>query len=90
MRDHDHICLCSVVSKRAAVVLCRQREQSVADLVRTCISIGSGCLWCVPYLELLHKQVMDGVEDPDIDMSAEEYARCRDNYHLTGKHDMEL
>ncbi len=57
----------------------------VASLISECLSAGTGCRWCVPFIKKLHEQVMAGVEEPDLPVSPQEYARRRASYRVTGK-----
>ena len=80
MRDDDHVCLCFHVSKRKIVNYCRRESPPVASLISECLSAGTGCGWCVPFLKKLHQQVADGDPDPDLPVSPEEYAKRRAAY----------
>lgn len=85
MNPDDHVCLCFRVSKRKIVNYCRREQPPVASLISECLSAGTGCGWCVPYLERLHKQVMAGEENPDLPVNPQEYAKKRASYRQTGK-----
>ncbi len=87
MREDDHVCLCFQVSKRKIVNFCRREKPAVASLISECLSAGTGCRWCVPFIEKLHRQCMDGVDDPDLPISPEEYAMKRSKYRQTGARD---
>ena len=84
MDDDDHVCLCFHVSKRKIVNFCKRERPPHASMISECLSAGTGCQWCVPFLRKLHEQVMSGVEDPDLPVSPEEYARKRSQYRRTG------
>jgi len=85
MHDDDHVCLCFRVSKRKIVQFCRRENPPVASLISECLSAGTGCQWCVPYLKLLHRQVKEGVEHPDLPVNPQEYAKKRAAYRASGK-----
>lgn len=87
MHDDDHVCLCFRVSKRKIVNYCRREKPAVASLISECLSAGTGCGWCVPFLKSLHKQVADGKPEPDLPFSPEEYAARRTNFRTTGTRD---
>jgi len=89
MRDDDHVCLCFHVSKRKIVNFCKRERPTHASLISECLSAGTGCQWCVPFLRKLYEQVMSGVEEPDLPVSPEEYARRRTAYRKTGVRPME-
>jgi len=81
----DDVCLCFHVSRRKILNYCRRERPPVASLISECLSAGTGCGWCVPFLERLHAQVMAGVEDPDLELSSSEYAAKRLRFHETGE-----
>lgn len=87
MHDDDHVCLCFHVSKRKIVNYCRRERPVVASLISECLSAGTGCRWCVPFIKKLHEQVMTGVAEPDLPVSPAEYARRRAAYRATGRRD---
>lgn len=84
MDPDDHVCLCFHVSKRKIVNYCRRERPCVVSLVSQCLSAGTGCGWCVPFLERLHEQVLSGEPDPDLPINPQEYARKRLRYRKTG------
>jgi len=89
MNPDDHVCLCFHVSKRKIVNYCKRERPPVASLISECLSAGTGCGWCVPYLKRLHQQSLDGVENPDLPVSPAEYARKRASFRETGKREGE-
>jgi hypothetical protein len=56
-----------------------REEPKVASQLSQCLSAGTGCQWCVPFLCSLHEQYQRG-ETPDLPLSPEEYARRRAHY----------
>lgn len=85
MKDDDLVCLCFGVSKRKIVNFCRRERPRVASQLSECLSAGTGCGWCIPFLRRLHSQVEQGEEEPDLPIQPEEYARKRLHYHRTGE-----
>ncbi len=85
MKDDDLVCLCFRVSKRKIVNFCKREKPPFASQISECLSAGTGCQWCVPFLKKLHEQVMGGQESPDLPYSPEEYARKRSKYRQTGQ-----
>lgn len=85
MEDDDHVCLCFGVSKRKIVNYCKRQRPPVASLISDCLSAGTGCGWCVPFLEKLHRQTMKGHEHPDLPIAPLEYAKQRADYRKTGE-----
>ncbi len=66
---------------------CRRERPAVASLISECLSAGTGCGWCVPYIKRLHEQAMAGVAEPDLPVSPQEYATKRGAFRETGKRD---
>jgi NAD(P)H-nitrite reductase large subunit len=85
MDPDDNVCLCFHVSKRKIVNFCKRERPRFASLISECLSAGTGCGWCVPFLKKLHEQAIEGVEEPDLTHSPEEYAKKRASYRATGK-----
>lgn len=85
MNPDDHVCLCFHVSQRKIVNFCKREKPPVPSLISQCLSAGTGCGWCIPFIRKLHQQALDGVEEPDLPVSPEEYARKRMKYRQTGE-----
>jgi NAD(P)H-nitrite reductase large subunit len=80
MKPDAPVCLCFNVSKRKIVNYCKRENPPVASLISECLSAGTGCGWCVPFIKQLHQQVKDGQAEPDIKMTSEEYASGRADF----------
>jgi len=89
MDPDDHVCLCFHVSKRKIVNFCRREKPAAASLISECLSAGTGCQWCVPFLKKLHAQVMAGEPEPDLPVSPADYAARRAQYRETGEREEE-
>lgn len=89
MNSDDNVCLCFHVSKRKIVNYCKRQKPPVASLISECLSAGTGCGWCVPFLKSLHKQALAGEENPDLPLSPEQYAKKRIKFRATGERDDE-
>ena len=85
MNHDDNVCLCFHVSKRKIVNFCRRQRPAVASLISECLSAGTGCQWCVPFLKNLHQQVIEGVANPDLPIAPKDYAERRSQYRKTGR-----
>ena len=85
MNPDDNVCLCFHVSQRKVVNYCKREKPAVASLISECLSAGTGCGWCVPFLKSLHKQAMEGVAEPDLAVSPEQYAKRRAAFRATGQ-----
>lgn len=87
MDPDDHVCLCFRVSKRKIVNFCKRERPRHASQISDCLSAGTGCGWCIPFLRKLHDQAAAGVAEPDLPVSPEEYASRRARYRQTGRRD---
>jgi len=86
MESDDHICLCYRVPLGKIRAYLARENPPVASLLSECLGAGTGCGWCVPYLERLHAQHAQG-QNPTIEGSADEYASGRLRYNETGERD---
>ena len=84
MDQDDHVCLCHRVSLRKLVNFMNRQRPSVPSQLSECLGAGTGCHWCVPFLQKLHEQWAEG-EEPHVTMSPDEYARRRKEFHRTGE-----
>ena len=79
--DHSEaeLCICFHVPTRKIVNFCRKQRPQVPSQISQCYGAGTGCGWCVPYLEAIHDEVVLGgpvAEVPD----AETYLAMRRAY----------
>ncbi len=86
MDPDDHVCLCHRVSLRKLTNYMNRERPEVASRLSECLGAGTGCRWCVPFLERLHEQWKRG-DRPELPVSPEVYAERRRAYHLTMKKD---
>jgi len=84
MESHDTVCFCFHVSKRKILDYLRQHPLKRASQLSECGGAGTGCGWCVPYLERYFLASGKGGE-PVEELPAAEYARQRDNYLQAGR-----
>lgn len=89
MNPDDEVCLCFRVSLRKIRTYLARENPPVASLISECLSAGTGCMWCVPFLKYLHAEHMKG-NLPDLKISPEEYARTRLKYHDTKERDADV
>jgi bacterioferritin-associated ferredoxin len=82
----DHVCLCFRVSLRKIRTFLEVENPPVASLISECLSAGTGCMWCVPFLKHLHEQHQKG-QTPDLKVSPQRYAEARLDYHRKGERD---
>jgi bacterioferritin-associated ferredoxin len=83
MHSDDLVCLCFHVSLRKVKAYMRREKPQVASQLSECLGAGTGCHWCVPFLEELHRQWAAG-EDPELGVAPGEYATRRKEFHRTG------
>ncbi|MDY7110368.1 MAG: (2Fe-2S)-binding protein [Planctomycetota bacterium] len=84
MDADDHVCLCFHVSLRKLTTFMKRERPSVPSRLSECLGAGTGCQWCVPFLEELHRRWAAG-EAIDLSLSPEDYARRRARFHETGR-----
>jgi len=85
----DEVCLCFHVSLRKIRTYMAREDPPVASLISECLSAGTGCQWCVPFLKHLHTQHAAG-QTPDLKVSPEQYVKARLTYHKTNERDPEV
>jgi len=56
MDPDDQVCLCYRVSLRKIRGYLAREDPPVASLISECLDAGTGCGWCVPFLEHLHAE----------------------------------
>ncbi|MBK7403563.1 MAG: (2Fe-2S)-binding protein [Phycisphaerales bacterium] len=86
MDPDDNVCLCFRVSLRKIRAYLRREDPPVASLISECLSAGTGCQWCVPFLKHLHAQHQRG-ETPDLNISPQRYTEARAGYRASGERD---
>ena len=79
MDPDDHVCLCFRVSLRKLNTFLECEKPRVASQLSDCFGAGTGCHWCVPFLNKLHQQWQDG-QAPSLNESPEDYAARRKVY----------
>jgi bacterioferritin-associated ferredoxin len=86
MDPDDEVCLCFHVSLRKIRGFLARENPRVASLISECLSAGTGCMWCVPFLKHLHAQHAAG-QTPDLKISPERYIDARASYRETNQRD---
>lgn len=88
MSDDDReICLCFHVGVGKLAKFHRLHGARHASDFARCHGAGTGCGWCVPYLERLFEQMQAG-QGAALEMGAEEYRRRRIEYQRSKKPDL--
>jgi bacterioferritin-associated ferredoxin len=86
----DRICLCFGVTLRKIRSYLERENPPVASLISECLSAGTGCGWCVPFLKELHRQHLEGEGlgpsgEPDLRVSPDEYSNARVGFRASGQ-----
>ena len=85
MNLDDKVCYCFHISKRKIVNFIRITGPKRASQISECGGAGSGCGWCVPYLE---RYFAEAAGDESLaggeELTPEEYASQRGKYIRAG------
>lgn len=76
----DELCVCFHVSRPKIIRWVKRERPKVVSMISQCLSAGTGCGWCIPFLQKIHEDVLAGRE-PGPQMSREEYLARRAAYH---------
>lgn len=80
---HDHgeaeLCICFHVPTRKVVSFCRRERPGRASRISECFGAGTGCGWCVPWLEAIHAEIVLGGPIAEVPAQAE-YLALRAEY----------
>ncbi len=90
MDPDDRVCLCFGVTLRKIRSYLEREDPAVASLISECLSAGTGCGWCVPFLKELHRQHRSGEGlgpdgEPDLRVSPDAYASARVGFRASGQ-----
>lgn len=77
MQLDDELCYCFHVSKRKIVNFLRQRRPQRASQLSECGGAGTGCGWCVPYLQRCFENYRAGLVEAAESITPQEYAAGR-------------
>ncbi len=77
----ENVCVCFHVPLNKIVKHIRLNDPKVASQVSECYGAGTGCGWCIPFLEKIF-EAMQAAGDPAsvMNISAEEYLARRMEY----------
>lgn len=86
MTDQDDriVCMCFHVPLRKLEQFHRRRSMKVSSQFSDCHGAGTGCGWCVPFLEKIFEQLERG-ERPRMEMAEAEYRWRRGEYRQRRK-----
>ncbi len=85
MELDDKICYCFHVSKRKILNHIRVHKPRRASQLSECGGAGTGCGWCIPFLEKYFAQSRASKADAADAITPEHYARQRGEYIRAGK-----
>jgi len=86
MKPDDLVCYCFHVSKRKILNFLRVRRPRRASQLSECGGAGTGCGWCVRYLETCFRQQTEAAGSPaSAEQDADTYAAGRAAYLQAGK-----
>ena len=85
MNHDDKICYCFHVSRRKLMNYTRIHEPKVASQLSECGGAGTGCGWCIPFLQQIFREVMKQEKTELEVLKPEEYERRRAQYIRDGK-----
>lgn len=83
MDRHDDVCVCFHVSLQKIEKHCRLNQPKAASQLSECYGAGTGCGWCIPFLEKIFEDHQAGVET-NLRMTREEYIARRKSYRQAG------
>jgi len=85
MELDDTLCYCFHVTKRKIINFIRVHRPQRASQVSQCGGAGTGCGWCVPYLQRYFRELTAaGAVSPD-EVTREAYAAGRESHLASGR-----
>ncbi|MCA9425226.1 MAG: (2Fe-2S)-binding protein [Candidatus Omnitrophica bacterium] len=84
MDRHDDLCVCFHVPLQKVEKFVRLNDPKHASQISECYGAGTGCGWCIPFLEKVFEDHKAG-KPTDLKMSREEYLNRRKTYRQTGE-----
>lgn len=84
MKLDDDLCLCFHITRRKVENFVRIEQPRVASQISECGGAGTGCGWCVPFLEKIFRRGPEPLAELD-DLTADDYAGQRQLYVKAGK-----
>jgi NAD(P)H-nitrite reductase large subunit len=79
------VCYCFHVTRRKLLNYIRIEQPRVASQLSQCGGAGTGCGWCIPFLQQLHRQATAGGAVELDELTPEQYALGRAGYIRSGK-----
>ncbi len=86
MKPDDHICYCYHVTLRKLENYARRERPQCASQMTQCLGAGTGCGWCIPFLEKIQRRAVEQADAPqdELSITPEEYAAARATYRQSG------
>ena len=81
----DNVCYCFRVTQRKLANFIRISRPRVPSQLSECGSAGTGCGWCIRYLEQLFQQAVQGGQTELEQLTPLEYEQLRTAYLQAGK-----
>ncbi|WP_437186876.1 (2Fe-2S)-binding protein [Planctomicrobium sp. SH668] len=85
MKLDDKVCYCFHISKRKVLNFIRIHQPRRASQLSDCGGAGTGCGWCIRYLQKCFTDAGTIQAAGEDSLTAEEYAAGRTEYILAGK-----
>ncbi len=80
MEPSDDLCVCFHVPAHKIEKFIRLNDPQVVSQCSECYSAGTGCGWCIPFIERMFEDIAAGCDSVSTGMSAEEYRQRRLEY----------
>lgn len=78
----SNVCVCFHVPQHKIVAFVRQTKPRVVSQLSECFGAGTGCGWCIPFLEKIFEALCnDPSASVDLGLSEKEYLERRRAYH---------
>lgn len=84
MEPDDKLCYCFHVTQRKVTNFIRLEKPVVPSQLSECGGAGTGCGWCVPFLEKCFESASEG-NSAKIELTPAEYEAQRAGYIAAGK-----
>ena len=78
---HDNVCICFHVPLGKLLTFIRLQHPRVPSQLSECYGAGTGCGWCIPFLERIFETLSaDPEAAPELGLSTAEYLQRRREY----------
>ncbi len=78
----EDVCVCFHVPAHKLAKFVRLNKPRFSSQLSECYGAGTGCGWCIPFLEKIFEQISENPECvPDLGISRDEYLKRRKEYH---------